>query len=159
MGDTSVNDLKDDVEVTDDDQTELETEGQEVAEGEEGQEEEAPEIEIVLAGDEGSQPENQSNLGIRKRVNKLNAKVSAAVEGESQANAELETMRQKNELLQLALEQQNAAPAKPSGPPDPFDFDDGAKDAKYVDALKQYNRDFFQAEMAADPRLGNPLAG
>ncbi len=65
-----------------------------------------------------------------------------------EANTALETMRQRNELLQLALDQKNATPATPSGPPDPFDYDDGAKDAKYVEALHEYNRGFFKSEMA-----------
>lgn len=143
-----MSDLQNDVELSGEDQAELETENQDEVEGEEGQQEEAPEIEIVLAGDEGSQPEAQSNLGIRKRVSKLNAKVNAAEGVADEANTALETMRQRNELLQLALDQKNAAPATPSGPPDPFDFDDGAKDAKYVDALHEYNRGFFKSEMA-----------
>lgn len=107
------------------------------------QEPDGQEVEIVLKGDEGSQPA-QSNLGIRNRVRKLNAKVSAAQAGESQASSELATEREKNKLLQLALNQQKASP---KGPPDPNDFDDGAKDAKYVEALEAHNREFFQSEM------------
>lgn len=111
----------------------------------EGQEPATEEVEIVLAGDEGSQPA-QSNLGIRNRVRKLNAKVSAARQSESQVIAENETLKQQNELLKMAQEQQQLN-AQPKGPPDPSDFDDGAKDAKYVEALEAHNREFFRSEM------------
>lgn len=145
-----MNDLTDEIENEAEDQLELDSDNQEEVDGEGGEQAEAEEVEIVLEGDEGSQPESQSNLGIRKRVNKLNAKVSAAEGAAEDATTALELERQKNKLLQLALEQQNGgAPAKASGPPDPFDFDDGAKDAKYVDALQEYNRAFIQAEMQA----------
>lgn len=136
--------------IVENEETEVETEELEEleakADGEEGTEEET-EVEIVLDGEEeGSRPDS-NNLGIRKRINKLNAKVSNAQDGQATANAELENERQKNKLLELALEQKNAK-AAPSGPPDPLDFDDGARDAKYVEALHGYNRQFFQSEMA-----------
>ena len=159
-----MNDLtNDDVELNDDDQTELEAESQEEVEDDGAQTEEAEEIEIVLAGEEGSQPENQNNLGIRKRVNKLNAKVNAAEGVADEANSALETERQKNKLLQLALDQQNSTPAQPTGPPDPFDYDDGAKDAKYIEALDNHNQRFFEAQMERhtkaqpDPNAGKAL--
>ncbi len=131
----------------DENQTDVEQEDQDGApdgsESEDGQEPDGQEVEIVLKGDSGSQPDPKHS-GIRKRINKLNAKVNAAQEGEGQATAELETERQKNKLLQLALDQQNEPPA---GPPDPNDFDDGAKDTKYVEALEAHNLRFFDAQM------------
>jgi len=132
---------------TDENQTDLIDEDQDGApDGDESTEDQEPdgqEVEIVLEGNDGSQPV-QSNLGIRKRVQKLNAKVNAAQDQASQANSDLATEREKNKLLQLALDQQKA---EPTGPPDPYDFDDGAKDAKYVKALQDYNRDFFKSQM------------
>lgn len=148
MDTTSVNDPDESGSTElDENQTNVELEDQDGApdgsEGEDGQEPDGQEVEIVLTGNEGSQPA-QSDLGIRKRINKLNAKVSAAQTSESQVAAENETLRQQNELLRMAQEQQQA---KPKGPPDPNDFDDGAKDAKYVEALESHNREFFRAEM------------
>ena len=102
-------------------------------------------VEIVLEGEDGSQPD-RSNLGIRKRINKLNAKVNEAKDGAQEAQAALEAERQKNKLLELALEQQKEA--KPSGPPDPLDYDGGAGDAKYVEALNTYTSELVRAEMA-----------
>jgi hypothetical protein len=149
VGETSVSDLiKDEIELDDEDQIELEAEDQNEVEGDEEQSEDGDEIEIVLAGDVGSQPEVQNNLGIRKRVNKLNAKVNAAEGVADEANSALETERQKNKLLQLALDQRNQTPEQPSGPPDPFDYDDGGKDDKYIDALKAYNQRSFDDHMA-----------
>lgn len=89
------------------------------------------EAEIVLAGDEGSQPENR---GIRRRINKLNAKVATAQEGQTAAAAELEVQKERNRLLQLALDQRDDEPETP----DPNDFDDGAADPKYVEALQAH---------------------
>lgn len=89
------------------------------------------EAEIVLSGDEGSQPENR---GIRRRINKLNAKVATAQEGQTAAAAELEVQKERNRLLQLALDQRDDEPETP----DPNDFDDGAADPKYVEALQAH---------------------
>lgn len=91
------------------------------------------EAEIVLAGDEGSQPGNE-NLGIRRRVNKLNAKVAAAQDGKTAAEAALEVEKERNRLLQLAIDQRDDAPEIP----DPNDFDDGAADPKYISALQAH---------------------
>ena len=87
--------------------------------------EKTDEVEIVL-DDEGSQPENR---GIRKRINKLNAKVRTAQDDQSATAQELAAEKQKSELLQLALDQKNSPSA-----PNPNDFEDGAADAKFVEA-------------------------
>jgi hypothetical protein len=149
MANESVNDLEDTGSTeTDENQTDIELDEQDGepddSEGEGVEETDGQDVEIVLQGDDGSQPAPKHN-GIQKRINKLNAKVTAAVEGQGQASADLETERQKTKLLQLALDQQNKK--APTGPPDPYDFDDGAKDGKYVAALEAYNREFFDAEM------------
>lgn len=135
--------------IVEDQVTEEQEDQEEASEGSEGTEEaenEGEETEIVLEGDDGSQPD-QSNLGIRKRINKLNAKVSDANDVASNASAELENERQKNKLLQLALEQKQET-ATPSGPPDPLDFDGGASDTKYVEALNGYISGLVREETA-----------
>ena len=91
--------------------------------------------EIVLDGDEGSHPKDDENHGIRKRINKLNAKVAKAETGQEQSTADLEVERERNRLLQLALDQQ-AAPV--DGPPDPDDFDNGVADAEYIKAFQAH---------------------
>jgi len=131
--------------------TEEQEDLEEASEGSEGTEEtetDDEETEIVLEGDDGSQPVDQNNLGIRKRINKLNAKVSDANDGRDTANSELAAEREKTKLLQLALQQQKEQPAKPSGPPDPLDYDGGASDPKYVAGLTDYTNGLVRAEMA-----------
>lgn len=98
-----------------------ETDGQDDDEGQE----------IVLEGDDGSHPTKDEQHGIRKRINKLNAKVAKAETGQQQSTAELEIERERNRLLQLALDEQSAPV---DGPPDPNDFDDGTNDAEYIKA-------------------------
>ena len=121
-------------------------ESSEGSEDEEGQETDGEVTEIVLEGDDGSQPD-QSNLGIRKRINKLNTKVSDAQDGETQANSALAAKIEENKLLRLALEQQKE-PATQSGPPDPLDFDNGARDPKYIAALDEYTDKRIRAGLA-----------
>lgn len=99
----------------------------------------AAEVEIVRAGKEGSQPDKQH--GIRKRVNKLNAKLAEANDATANTQAELEHEREKNKLLQLALEQKPDA----SLPPDPVDFDSGVADPRYAEALRTFNQPAIDA--------------
>jgi hypothetical protein len=93
--------------------------------------------EIFLDGDEGSQPKVDEQHGIRKRINKLNAKVAVAAAGQDESNAALEVERERNKLLQLALDQRNGTTAV-EGPPNPDDFDDGHVDPKYTKAFSAY---------------------
>lgn len=128
-----------------DDQT-LET-GDDQSESEDGgQETEGQEVEIVLPTDDGSPPKPQ-HFGIRKRINKLNARNEAATERASNAESQLEVSEAQNRLLRLALEQKDKTPDA-NLPPDPSDFDDGAKDPGYVTALNGYNQRFFETEFA-----------
>lgn len=98
-------------------------------------------VEVVREGKEGSQPDKQH--GIRKRINKLNTKVSTAESTASDAQAELVREQEKTKLLTLALEQKTSSAA----PPNPVDFDDGARDPKYVKALQDFNRPLIAAEV------------
>ena len=118
------------------------------------QETEVEEFEIVNPADDGSQP-NDNAPGFRKRINKLNSKVEAAKEEATNVSSELAMERQKNELLQLALDQQKAKPEAVM-PPNPLDFDDGAGDPKYVAALHGYNQQFIQDALAKHTAAQQP---
>lgn len=136
----------------DENQTDLDDEDQDGApDGSEEDKDPDPDsqkVEIVLSGEDGPQPA-KSNVGFRKRLRREKVKFEAEHDARTSAEdrgriaaTDLATLKQKNELLQLALDQKPAA-----GPPDPNDFDDGAKDTKYVEALHEYNRGFFKSEM------------
>ncbi len=101
---------------------------------------ESTEVEIVLDGDDGSQPAQQNiDRIVRKRVNRLNTKI-ARVEEDSQFKDE------KIKLLELALEQQKNQPVELKQP-DPTKFDDGAEDPKYVEALQTYNQSYLDDQI------------
>lgn len=102
-----------------------------------GDGEEGPkENEIILSGEDGSQPQPQH--GIQKRINKLNARNDAATEETSSVKEELRIVSEQNKLLHMALEQQTQN-VSASTPPDPGDYDDGVKDRRYAEALDAYN--------------------
>ena len=111
--------------------------------GEDGEQQEATEFEVVLDGADGSQPDTQR--GIRKRINKLNNKVADAQDQASHADEALAVEREKNKLLQLALEQSHQAEVPL--PPDPSDYDDGARDPNYIRSLNEYNQPMIAAEV------------
>jgi len=108
-----------------------------------GEQQELQEVEVVLAGDDGSQPDKQH--GIRKRINKLNNRLAQAEGKTTNAEHELTLEKERSKLLQLALDQK--APIEVATPPDPADFDDGARDPKYVKALNAYNQPIIAAEV------------
>lgn len=101
------------------------------------------EVEIVLAGEDGSQPAKNPR-GFKRRVNKLNERVQAANERTDEVSRELEIERQKNKILELALSQ---GKEDESGPPDPNEFDEGAADPKYRKALNDYTTSIVQQEL------------
>ena len=94
------------------------------------------EIEIVRTAEPGSSPDRQQ-LGIRKRVNKLNAKVDAAKEEAAQTSGELQMEREKNRLLELYVQQLKSESEAPKAP-NPNDYDDGTSDAQYAKALEDF---------------------
>lgn len=116
----------------------------ESGEGEEGEPQEPQDVEIVLNGDDGSQPDTQR--GIRKRINKLNNKVAKAEDRATDTDKELANEQEKNKLLRLALEQSKAPSAAPILP-DQADYDEGVRDPKYVAALNAYNLPLIAAEV------------
>lgn len=141
--------VKDDEVVVEEEVTEEQEDQEEASEGSESTEETETEdevTEIVLEGDDGSQPVDQNNLGIRKRINKLNAKVSDANDGRDTANTALANEQEKNTLLRLQLAQQQQP--EPSKIPDPLDFDGGASDPKYVTAMNSYHQEFVRVALA-----------
>ncbi len=115
----------------------------EVSDDGEEEHQEPVELEVVRSGEDGSQPDAQH--GIRKRVNKLNAKVAKADATASDAENRLTIEQEKNKLLTMALEQKT--PAELPMPPDPADYDEGVRDPKYAQALDQYNQPLIAAEV------------
>ncbi len=121
-------------------------EASEVSE-EEGEQQPDPEVEVVLDGDDGTQPDTQREINrvVTKKVRKLNAR-NAKTEDEASHTAEaLAVEKEKNKLLTLALEQKT--PAEMPTPPDPADYDEGVRDPKYAQALDQYNQPLIAAEV------------
>ena len=102
------------------------------------------EFEVVRAGSGGSQPDKQ--LGVRKRINKLNAKVETANDATAEVAAALKLEQQKTQLLELSVAELRAD-QNPAIPPDPLDFDDGARDPKYARALNAYHQPIIAAEV------------
>jgi len=92
----------------------------------------------VVRESKGSQPKPAGNLGIRKRINKLNAKVDSAAQGEEKANADLAVANERNRLLQVQLEQQEEAQPPQPILPKPGDFGDGVDDPEYVKKYQEY---------------------
>lgn len=105
---------------------------------------EGDELEIVR---EGSQPEADKTVGIRKRINKLNTKVAIATEGEATANTELALEKEKNTLLALALEQAKGNGKAPEMP-NPDDFDQGTSDPGFISKQTEYHKSVVTAEVA-----------
>lgn len=132
-------------------------EGEQVnASGEPGEgdgQDEALEFEIVRTGEDGSQPDN-NHRGIRKRINKLNARneeLAKELDGSSQ---EIEHLKQKNRLLEMAAQ---GKPVKDVNlPPDPYDYD-GVSDPEYQKALSAYTQKQVAAEVQRQAEAGNSL--
>lgn len=110
-----------------------------------GQEPDGSEVEIVREGDAGSQPDDK-NLGIRKRINKLNAKVEAANQTTEHTNAELLKTQEENRLLRLSLEQKQQRGDDLTAP-NPMDFDEGAYDPKFIQAATEHQQKVIQSEV------------
>ncbi len=131
---------QDDQDHDQDNQDDQDDDGEQEGQGDEDDQE------IFLDGDDGSHPKDEQR-GIRKRINKLNAKVAEAKTGQDQSTAELAVERERNRLLQLALNQQQQQNQPVDGPPDPNDFDDGIADAGYVTAFQNHIAKGVRAEM------------
>lgn len=149
-----MNDLINEDDVTLDESQEAEiTEDQDVSDDDESQEDEPEALEAEGQGEDidvdegaGSQP-LQANIGIRKRVRKITEKKDEALAGETKALAENATLKHRVELMQLMIDQQNGKAPEAEGPPDQLDFDDGAKDPKYVAAIEEYTTRLVDAQI------------
>ncbi len=108
---------------------------------EESEETVQEEVEVVLEG-AGSQPDKQH--GIRKRINKLNAKRVNAEASQAETQSQLDHEREKSRVLQLALEQKSTEPLIP---PDPGEFTDGVRDPQYAAELRKFNQPAIEAEV------------
>lgn len=114
-------------------------------EGDKKGDEKSAEFEIVRdTGD--SQPPQQSNFGIRKRINKLNARNAESNERADVANQENVVLSEKNKILEIALQQarDNQATAQP---PSPSDFEDGISDPKFQEKQNAYTQEVIQREV------------
>lgn len=137
------------VEETDEAEAQAEaTDDTQEAESEENQEE-TEEIEIVRDGD--TQPEKGNEIGIRKRINKLNAKIDAAKSEADTANTELEVEREKRKLLELRLQQVEGGAGEPAEPK-VEDFEDGYGDPEYQKKLREYNNHLISKRLADESK-------
>tara|TARA_R110000782_G_C14819205_1_gene413830 strand:+ start:31564 stop:32529 length:966 start_codon:yes stop_codon:yes gene_type:complete len=127
-----------DVEPQEEDPVELDTEdtGEEVSD----------EIEIVRENDTLSLKQQSLDGIIQKRVKKLNIKVDKATQQATDATTEAGLLREKNKILELAIEQQREAAVKPKAAPDPDDFDLGYEDPAYRNEQRKHT----QAEISAE---------
>jgi len=90
------------------------------------------ELEIVR---EGTLPQADNQTGIRKRINKLNTKVDSANTATAESNEALELERQRNQVLQIALEQATQPTATA---PNPDDFDLGRDDPIFIQKDREH---------------------
>lgn len=107
------------------------------------------EFEVVLES-KGSQPDEPAKTqrisGVSKRINKLNARVDSAQQGEERASNELLLANERNRLLQIQLEQRNETQAQPVMP-NVDDFDGGVHDPEYVKKFQEYQNVHVQKEI------------
>ncbi len=114
-------------------------------EGDKEGEETAKEFEIVReTGD--SQPQNQSHFGIRKRINKLNARNVEANERADVASQRNIDLEEKNKILEIALEQARENQTT-LNPPNPSDFEEGVNDPKFQERHNSYNEARIKQEV------------
>ena len=99
-------------------------------------EEQDQEIEIVRAGEDGSQP--VKHPGFKKRVDKLRSEVNQAKQEAQEAGGELATANERIRLLELALKANEGTSPQAPTPPNPDEFNEGAADPQYVAALDEY---------------------
>lgn len=92
-------------------------------------------VEIVLEGDDGSQPKPQQTGG---GYNRLIRRLKAAKTDTKETSAALAASEEKNKLLELALAQ---AKDSANEPPDPSSFDGGAADPQYVRAVQTHTQE------------------
>lgn len=111
-------------------------------------ESDSDEVEIVREGTQPQFTQQQVNDIVNKRVKRLNGKVTEASDSSAQSNVELDLAREKNKILELALEQAKATKKAEVKLPDPNDFDEGVNDAEYLVQHNNYTQSMIASQVA-----------
>lgn len=106
------------------------------------------EVEIVREGTQPQFTQQQVNDIVNKRVKRLNGKVTEASDNSVQSNAELDLAKEKNKILELALDQAKATKKAEVKLPDPNDFDEGVNDADYISQYSNYTQSIIASQVA-----------
>ncbi len=105
------------------------------------------EIEIIREGTLSLKQQSLDGI-IQKRVKKLNIKVDKATQQASEAETETALLRERNKILELAIEQQKSAQLnKPTVAPNPDDFDLGFEDPAFQKKQSEHNQAQIEAEV------------
>lgn len=99
------------------------------------------EDESTVDSDEDTPPQDKqqdNNAWIQKRLSRKDRKIEAVTGESDKYKEELALERERNKLLQLAIEQGKSSKAMPDTEPDPDTFDEGEYDAEYKKQLKTY---------------------
>ena len=107
--------------------------------------EETPEEFEITRESGDSQPPKQQHFGIRKRINKLNARNEASNQRAEQSDTRNSLLEEKNKILEIALEQ--ARDNQSLKQPNPGDFDDGFSDPKFQEQQNAFNHQIIQREV------------
>jgi hypothetical protein len=91
------------------------------------------EVEIVVEGEDKPASKSQRSNGFKKRIDKLNSKVSAANTATDEVTRRAEMLEEENKLLRL-----QAQSVKPTSRPDEDSFDTRAE---YLAALDEYDNE------------------
>jgi len=114
--------------------TELESEGktpEEIDEAIKVMSEESVEFEIVREGTQPQFTQQQLDNVVGKRVKRLNSKVEKSSEAAQVASTGLALEKDKNKILEIALEQARQGKSTAITAPNPDDFDEGSNDPEF----------------------------
>ncbi len=111
---------------------ELDAEEDKPVEGDEDPKEEDQEFEIVRESGESQASTAPKQTGFRKRINKLNQKISTANQERDNANSDNTVLIEKNKILQIALDQARDGKTSPAEPPNPDEYDAGTLDPEFI---------------------------
>jgi len=131
--------------------SELEDEGktpEEIDEAIKAMSAEAGEFEIVREGTQPQFTQQQLDNVVGKRVKRLNGKVEKSTEATELANTELALERDKNKILEIALEQARQGKSNAITAPNPDDFDEGYNDPGFIKKQSEFNNEFIKRSVA-----------
>ncbi len=112
----------------------------------ESETEETQEFEVVR--ETGTQPAKDSEPAwIKARLSQISAKKNDALKAVGEANSALDLEREKNKLLQMRIDQQDAA-GQQLAPPNQDDYDGGTLDPDYLRKKQEYDNAIIQAEVS-----------